>query len=421
MSERRKRMLKPAVDEIDDLAKRLEFLALTNDDARRLRETGPAFDAVADSFVEQFYAHLFAFEQTARFLKDAAVVEALKRTQKEHFRTMFDACWDDAFVQQRRQVGRAHADIGIEPQFFLGAYNQFLSFYLSNLCPVGKVTTHEDIERIRSMLKAIFLDVGLSLDAYFRRLTEDLQRALGMLWEANKELKQFAHFTSHDLKTPLGTVANLCDEVIDEFGSQIPGEARRLIESARHTAYRMSTMIDELLSLSSPFDDELAEEPISTETVLAEAIERVSPELKRKNIEVVLPAQYPRVVGKRIALREVFFNLFSNAAKYIERPAGRIIVGAKVAERRCVLSVADNGPGIPADELHRIFAPFHRLKMHQNTDGCGLGLYFAKSLVEQQDGRIWVESRLGEGSCFFVSLKHAAETGSVNGTASLPQ
>lgn len=73
------------------------------------------------------------------------------------------------------------------------------------------------------MLKAIFLDVGLSLDAYFHRLTEDLQRALGMLWEANKKLKQFAHFTSHDLKTPLGTVANLCDEVIDEFGSQIPG------------------------------------------------------------------------------------------------------------------------------------------------------------------------------------------------------
>jgi signal transduction histidine kinase len=414
-------MLKVAADETDDLAKRLEFLALSNEDARRLRETGPAFEAVADRFVKQFYAHLFAFEQTARFLRDATVVEALKRTQKEHFRTMFDACWDDAYVQQRRQVGRAHAAIGIEPQYFLGAYNQFLSFYLSNLCPVGQAVTHDDIEQMRSMLKAIFLDVGLSLDAYFQRSTEDLQRALGMLWEANKELKQFAHFTSHDLKTPLGTVANLCDEVIDEFGSQIPQEARTLIESARHTAYRMSTMIDELLSLSSPFDDDMAQEPISTEAVLGEAIERISPALKRKNIEVVLPAHYPRVVAKKIALREVFFNLFSNAAKYIERTDGRIVVGAKVADQRCVLSVADNGPGIPADELHRIFAPFHRLKMHQNTDGCGLGLYFAKSLVEQQDGRIWAESRLGEGSCFFVSLKHAADVHSANGAEMLPQ
>jgi signal transduction histidine kinase len=414
-------MLKVAADETDDLAKRLEFLALSNEDARRLRETGPAFDAVADRFVKQFYSHLFAFEQTARFLRDATVVEALKRTQKEHFRTMFDACWDDAYVQQRRQVGRAHAAIGIEPQYFLGAYNQFLSFYLSNLCPVGKAVTHDDIEQMRSMLKAIFLDVGLSLDAYFQRSTEDLQRALGMLWEANKELKQFAHFTSHDLKTPLGTVANLCDEVIDEFGSQIPQEARTLIESARHTAYRMSTMIDELLSLSSPFDDDMAQEPISTEAVLGEAIERIGPALKRKNIEVVLPAHYPRVVAKKIALREVFFNLFSNAAKYIERTDGRIVVGVKVTDQRCVLSVADNGPGIPADELHRIFAPFHRLKMHQNTDGCGLGLYFAKSLVEQQDGRIWVESRLGEGSCFFVSLKHAADVHSANGAEMVPQ
>jgi signal transduction histidine kinase len=410
-------MSKVAADQIDDLAKRLEFLALSDDDARRLRETGPAFDAVADHFVKQFYAHLFAFEQTARFLEDGAVVEALKRTQKEHFQTMFDACWDEAYLQQRRQVGRAHAAIGVEPQYFLGAYNQFLSFYVSHLCPVGNVVTHDHLERMQSVLKAIFLDVGLSLDAYFQRLTEDLQRALGMLWEANKELKQFAHFTSHDLKTPLGTVANLCDEVIDEFGSQIPKEARKLIESARHTAFRMSTMIDELLSLSSPFDDDMVQEPISTEVALAEAIERIGPVLKRKNIEVVLPAHYPRVVAKKIALREVLFNLFSNAAKYIERPDGRIVVGAKIADQHCVLSVADNGPGIPADELHRIFAPFHRLKMHQDTDGCGLGLYFAKSLVEQQDGRIWVESRLGEGSCFFVSLKQAADVESVNGPA----
>ncbi len=409
MSEWQTRMLKDAVDGADDFRQRLEFLGLTEDDSRRLREKGAAFDAVAEEFVEEFYAHLFTFEETARFLKDATVVERLKQAQKKHFRTMFAARWNEEYIQQRRQIGRAHADIGVEPQFFLGAYNQFLSFYLSNLCRVGKEVTQHDVEQLRSLLKGVFLDVGLSLDAYFRRSTEDLQRALGMLWEANKELKQFAHFTSHDLKTPLGTVANLCDEVIDEFGDQIPAEARTQIESARQTAFRMSAMIDELLSLSMPADGEVGDEPISSEIFLTEALERVGPELERKNIEVVLPSFFPRVVGKKTALREAFYNLLSNAAKYVERRPGRIVLDANVTDSRCILSVADNGPGIPAEELQRIFAPFRRLPMHQNTPGSGLGLYFTKNLVEQQGGRVWVESRQGEGSCFYVSLKHAAD------------
>jgi len=402
-------MSNEVIEQADDLPKRLEFLGLAEEDASRLRHTGGVFATLADQFVEEFYAHLFAFEETARFLKDPTVVERLKRTQKDHFRSMFAARWNEAFVKERRQVGKAHADIGVEPQFFLGAYNQFLKFYLSNFWTVGKKVTQDDVEQMQTLLKGIFLDVGLSLDAYFRRSTEDVQRALDLLFEANRELKQFAHFTSHDLKTPLGTVANLCDEVIDEFGDEIPAEARSMIESARQTAYRMSGLIDDLLSLSIPREGEVAAEPLAINSILGEPIERLRPELNRKRIEVVLPKQNPRVVGRQAALREVFYNLLSNAVKFTEKEIGRILVDANVVNGRCIVSVADNGPGIPAEELQGIFAPFRRLSIHKNTEGSGLGLYFAKNLVEQEGGRIWVESRWGEGSCFFVSLKQAAD------------
>ncbi len=75
-----------------------------------------------------------------------------------------------------------------------------------------------------------------------------------MYWKANIELRQFAHLASHDLKTPLATVANFCDEAIDEFGGQMPDEAKALIESARQRTFRMSRMIDELLSVTTSFD-----------------------------------------------------------------------------------------------------------------------------------------------------------------------
>ena len=99
-----------------------------------------------------------------------------------------------------------------------------------------------------SLLKVIFLDIGLTLDAYSEQATHGLRQALELLLKANAELRQFAHLTSHDLKTPLATVANLCDETIDEFGAEMPQEARKLIEAVRNRVFRMSATIDDLLS-----------------------------------------------------------------------------------------------------------------------------------------------------------------------------
>ena len=104
----------------------------------------------------------------------------------------------------------------------------------------------------------------------------------------------------------------------------------------------------------------------------------------------------------------MFYNLLSNAAKFVDGRSGRMEIATDLSDGRCIVSVQDNGPGIPAEELERIFVPFHRLPMHRDRPGSGLGLYFAKKLVEQQGGRIWAQSEPGEGSCFFVQLNRAA-------------
>jgi signal transduction histidine kinase len=396
--------------ETTDLARRLAFLEIGESDRQRLLDMAPRLKACASDFVETFYRHLFAFEETARFLQDPELVARLKQSQLSHFESMLEADWNEAYVAQRFRVGDVHGQIGISPQVFLGAYNQYLQFCVRTFAAQFEPSFREYAEQMLSLQKAVFLDIGLTLEAYFIQSTQRLRQALALVYQANHELRQFAQLTSHDLKTPLATVANLCDEALDEFRDDMPAEAAKLIESARNRAFRMSTIIDELLSSTISLHTEESQGEVSSEQVIAEAIDQIRPLLEQKQVELTVTDTLPMVRGDRPRIREVFYNLLSNAVKFIDKRQGRIKVGCTMRDDECIFSIEDNGTGIPAEELSRVFVPFHRLPAHRAIPGSGLGLYFAKTIIEQQQGRIWVESEVGSGSCFYVLLKRAKDS-----------
>lgn len=400
----------PHPSEITELDRRLAFLDIDERDQQRLRELAPQLRACAPAFVETFYRHLFAFEETARFLQDPALVARLKESQKSHLESMLEAEWNEAYVDRRYRVGDVHAHVGISPQVFLGAYNQYLQFCMQQLASHSDEATQAYALQVRSLQKAVFLDIALTLEAYFTQATQSLRRALDLVFQANAELRQFAQLTSHDLKTPLATMANLCDEALDEFRDQMPAEAAKLIESARVRAFRMSATIDELLSSTMSLHSDQEQGEADSQQAIEEAVDRMRPLLEQKKIELSVASGLPRVMGDAIRIREVFYNLLSNAVKFSDKTKSRIAIGCTKRDDECVFSVADNGSGIPAEELSRVFVPFRRLQAHREVPGSGLGLYFVKTMVEQQGGRVWVESEVGKGSCFYVLLKLAPST-----------
>jgi signal transduction histidine kinase len=389
------------------LPQRLAFLSIGPEDQERLRALAPQLKEQATAFVETFYRHLFAFEETARFLHDPALVARLKELQQGHLESMLAAVWDEGYAQRRFRVGDVHAQVGINPEIFLGAYNQYLQFCVRHLATQFDEGARDLAEQLLSLQKAVFLDIGLTLEAYFAQSTQSLRQALDLLYRANSDLRQFAHLTSHDLKTPLATMANLCDEALDEFRDQMPAEAVRLIEAARNRSFSMSQTIDELLSSTMSLHTEQAWSAISSDQVIAKAVERLGPLLEQKNITLTVATGMPAVSGDPARLGEVFFNLLTNAVKFIDKRKGRIAIDFTTRDDECIFEVRDNGPGIPAEELERVFVPFRRLPSHRSVPGSGLGLYFTKAMVEQQNGRVWVESELGVGSSFFVLLKRA--------------
>ena len=392
-----------------DLEQQLAFLELAEADQQRLKGLKPAFAKFAQDFVDAFYAHLNGFDETARLLSDDATVARLKTLQLAHLESMLDAEWNAAYVERRQRVGQAHADRELEPEFFLGAYNQYIQVCFRRYAEQQGFASSDGFEELLSLLKAILLDIGLTLSAYFERATQDLRKALDLYWQANSELRRFAELASHDLKTPLATMANLCDEAVDEFGDEMPGEARDLVEQARQRSFRMSHMIDELLAsaVKDRSQSELGE--IEVDKVLREALERVQPLLNKKRIHVNVQGALPQVIGDAVPLREAFYNLLSNAAKFICEEQGEIVVSTERKNDEAIVSIDDNGPGIPREELERIFAPFRRLASHHDQPGSGLGLYFTRSLIAQQGGRVWAESKPDGGSRFRVALKLATD------------
>lgn len=389
-----------------NLQSRMAFLGLEPEDARALRALGPVFEQFAGKFVTAFYEHLFSFEPTAEFLQDPQRLARLKKLQRDYFDSLLQAQWDDDYAAGRQRIGQTHADVGLPPEYFLGAYNLYIQHFFRGYAAQQDESVQRFVEQVLPLMKVILLDVGLSLDAYFSQATQKLRQALDMYWRANDELRRFAQFTSHDLKTPLATVANLCDEALDEFGDAMPPEARDLIRQARDRTFQNSQMIDELLQSTAALHAADAVADVSLDAVLAEVVQRLAPAATKKGVELSAAGLLPHVWGNKIRLREALYNLCSNAVKFMDKPRGeaRVSVSAEPRGEEVLLTVADNGPGIPPEELERIFVPFRRLPAHRHLPGSGLGLHFTKQLIESDGGRIWVESELGQGSRFRVLL-----------------
>jgi signal transduction histidine kinase len=103
-------------------------------------------------------------------------------------------------------------------------------------------------------------------------------------------------------------------------------------------------------------------------------------------------------------LREVLYQLLSNAVKFLDKEPGEIRVSVQELAAEHVFCIADNGSGISEADQHKIFAPFQRLPQHRQRPGSGLGLYFVRRIIEERGGRVWVESRVGEGSKFYIAI-----------------
>ena len=221
--------------------------------------------------------------------------------------------------------------------------------------------------------------------------------------------RDFVANASHELRTPIAAVRS-ATETLQTGALADPIAANRFLDIIERNAVRLQSLVEDMLELSKLESNEfkLKRERVELQRVVPIVLARFRERAEKKGVRLAaeLAAGLPAVEGDPRALEHVLSNLVDNAVKYC--PSGtRIVVSATADDARVRLVVADTGPGIPAEHLPRVFERFYRVDAGRSRElgGTGLGLSIVKHMVETMSGKVAVESSVGRGSTFIVSLQ----------------
>lgn len=228
------------------------------------------------------------------------------------------------------------------------------------------------------------------------------------LEEINREQEAFNYSISHDLRAPLITINNYAGIVLSDYAAGLEEDGRMMLERIRCAAVRMEDTLKHLLEYSTLSREDIALEPVDVEQLVKDLLIEHRGLLQETHAEATVDRPLPSVRACATILNQVLANLLTNAVKYTQ--AGeppRIRIFAERRQSNVVLKVTDRGIGIEPKYHERIFRIFERLHGYSKYPGSGVGLAIARRAMERMNGRIWVESQPGSGSCFCLELPKA--------------
>jgi len=237
------------------------------------------------------------------------------------------------------------------------------------------------------------------------RAEERLKKYSDECIRSNRELEKFAYVASHDLKSPVLSLAANLKLLERRSRGKMDEESLELINSAHASAARMQNLITDLLTYARIGADNLKKthERINLAEMLNIILNNLRPECEQAACTIIAD-ELPEIMADHTQMLQLFQNLLSNAIKFHGTEPPRVEIRAGRIKKEWLFSIKDNGIGIPAEHKEKIFELFQRASVGQSYTGTGIGLAICKKIVERHGGRIWVESESGKGSTFHFTL-----------------
>jgi two-component system sensor histidine kinase/response regulator len=261
------------------------------------------------------------------------------------------------------------------------------------------------------LFKPVDTDILLSKVKVFLELNlkkKELEAFQVKLERSNENLKDFAQVVSHDLKNPLNVVMGLSEMVIKKHSDGMSDKGKECMHHIAKAAERMIRLVTDLLVYSQVGAQSTNFTPVNLNSVVQDVLNDLSSQMNRSQGRVELVNELTTIDADQTLMYQVFQNLIGNGLKYHLKdkpPIVTIRMEQIHALDRIQIEIEDNGLGMEQDEIEHIFDPFRRLASAKSFEGTGLGLATVKKIMDQHQGTIEVNSDLGEGSIFRLTLK----------------
>jgi PAS domain S-box-containing protein len=346
-------------------------------------------------------------EANAAFLQMTGYTEEDLRAGRIDWRVMTPPEWADADRRAVEELVRTGTHQAYEKEYVRKDGTR-VPIVLGAACYAGS----------RTAGLSFILDISEQKRAQ-RQLEEtrdELRRRVEALDRSNADLAQFAYVASHDLKEPLRAVRahlKLVDRIV---GPVLPEKARPHFDAVLEASQRMASLIDDLLEYARAGADTARAVDVDVESIVRDIVRSLDTTIEERKARIQIEP-LPRACLVPAQARQLFQNLITNALKFNGDRPPEILVSSPGREGALVVySVRDRGIGIAPEHAERVFDIFQQLHDRTSFGGTGLGLSVCKKIVERYDGRIWVDSRPGEGADFRFTVP-AAESGTVRPSA----
>jgi len=419
---------------------RKDFLRLTPEEERLLPQLQPLIAKHMDGLVKAFYHHLLQFDETRRLLSDEIITNRLLAAQRKYLLELVGGDYGPEYQENRLKIGHVHERIGLTPQWYLSAYNLYLSLIVPLLQEEYRTRPTEFFAIFMAFLKVVFLDIGLAIDAYIQKSNERLEFANRQLAMFSHELETGLSASQHNLKqsqeqlrqteklAELGTLASGMAHEIGTPMNVILGRAEYLQRRTKEpeTAKSLQTIVDQVERITKIMNQLLTfarrrpieRRPSNINKVIEETLEVMQERFGRHHIAVrtQLDRGLPKGDVDPDQIGQVVLNLAINAL-HAMGDSGNLVVRTAIvpvstgsAEKYAEMievSVADSGCGIAPEDLDKIFDPFFTTK--EVGKGTGLGLTVVHGIIQEHGGQIAVESEAGKGTTFKIRLPIASQ------------
>lgn len=289
-------------------------------------------------------------------------------------------------------------------------FNFYKPVYLTHANPedfyIGTIIILIAGNAIYRLARNMYLNLSRAEEENTMRQAAEVEReeVIQQLSRKNQELDRFAIRVSHDLKTPLITLAGFLGYLEKDIKDGDFERAVKDFSQINDAAKTMGKFVDELLDLSRVGRITNPPTDVSFDEIVQDALKAADGLLKAKQVQVEIDAGFPSVHVDRARIVQVMQNLIVNAVKFMgDQPNPIIRIGFEEIDDKHIFFIQDNGIGIATENQERIFELFS--KLDASTEGTGIGLGLVKRIVEVHNGRIWVESELGKGSTFKFTLQ----------------